>query len=127
MAKTTVAIPAESLDTQVKTAGRRFVEGLSVILRNRLATLGLVLVVLVCLTALFAPYLATHDPLQMNLADRLMTPSSGHLFGTDIYGRDMFTRIVFGTQIAMRVAFGAVLLAALIGVPLGALSGYLAG
>ena len=127
MAKTTVAIPSESLDTQVKTAGRRFVEGLSVILRNRLATLGLVLVVLVCLTALFAPYLATHDPLQMNLADRLMTPSSGHLFGTDIYGRDMFTRIVFGTQIAMRVAFGAVLLAALIGVPLGALSGYLAG
>jgi peptide/nickel transport system permease protein len=63
----------------------------------------------------------------MNLADRLMRPSAEHLLGTDSYGRDIFTRLVYGGRIAMRVAFGAVLLAVAIGVPLGALSGYAGG
>jgi peptide/nickel transport system permease protein len=98
-----------------------------VILRNRLATLGLILVLLTCLTAVFAPYLATHDPFQMNLPDRLKGASAEHLLGTDIYGRDIFTRIILGSRIAMRVALGAVLLAVLIGVPLGAVSGYTGG
>jgi peptide/nickel transport system permease protein len=127
MAKTSVAIASKSVDPQTKSFGRRCAEALGVIIRNRLATLGLFLVLGVCVAALLAPYLATHDPLQMNLSDRLMMPSAQHLLGTDIYGRDIFTRIVFGTRIAMRVAFGAVLLAAFIGVPLGALSGYLSG
>lgn len=100
---------------------------MTVILRNRLATLGLVLVLLACLTAVFAPYLATHDPFQMNLPDRLQGASGEHWLGTDIYGRDIFTRIILGSRIAMRVALGAVLLAVLIGVPLGAVSGYMGG
>jgi peptide/nickel transport system permease protein len=102
-------------------------EALTIILRNRLAGLGLIIVVFISLTAIFAPYLATHDPFQMNLADRLMRPSAEHLLGTDSYGRDIFTRLVYGGRIAMRVAFGAVLLAVVIGVPLGALSGYAGG
>lgn len=115
------------LRLRVAEAGRRTLEALGVILRNRLATLGLLIVLATCFTALFAPNIITHDPFTMNLPDRLLGPSSEHLLGADIYGRDIFTRIVLGTRIAMRVALGAVLLAVAIGVPLGAASGYAGG
>ncbi len=109
------------------TLGRRFAAALAVLLRNRLSALGLFIVLLVLLTALLAPLLITHDPFQMSLPDRLQKPSAAHLFGTDIYGRDIFTRVILGARIAMHVALGAVLLAVFIGVPLGALSGYAGG
>ena len=102
-------------------------DAMAVILRNRLAALGLVIVLWTSLTAILAPQLATHDPFQMNLADRLVRPSAEHWLGTDSYGRDIFTRLVYGSRIAMRVALGAVLLAVVFGVPIGALSGYAGG
>jgi peptide/nickel transport system permease protein len=102
-------------------------DALAVILRNRLAALGLIIVLWTSLTAILAPQLATHDPFQMNLADRLVRPSAEHWLGTDSYGRDIFTRLVYGSRIAMRVALGAVLLAVVFGVPIGALSGYAGG
>jgi peptide/nickel transport system permease protein len=102
-------------------------DALAVILRNRLAAVGLIIVLWISLTAILAPQLATHDPFQMNLADRLMRPSAEHWLGTDSYGRDIFTRLVYGGRIAMRVALGAVLLAVVIGVPIGALSGFAGG
>jgi len=102
-------------------------DALAVILRNRLAALGLIIVLWISLTAILAPHLATHDPFQMNLADGLVRPSAEHWLGTDSYGRDIFTRLVYGSRIAMRVALGAVLLAVVIGVPIGALSGYAGG
>src|SRR5215204_4629029 len=80
---------------------------LAVILRNRLAALGLVIVVVVSLIAILAPHLATHNPFQMNLGERLVLPSADHWLGTDSYGRDIFTRLVYGSRIAMRVALGA--------------------
>ncbi|MGH7835504.1 MAG: ABC transporter permease [Candidatus Binatia bacterium] len=117
----------QPLTSQLRGLGQRFATSLAVLMRNRLASLGLMLVLLVSLTAIFAPYLTTHDPFQMNLPDRIQGPSAKHLMGTDIYGRDIFTRVVLGSRIAMRVAVGAVLIAILIGVPLGALSGYAGG
>jgi peptide/nickel transport system permease protein len=112
---------------EITTLGQRVAAAFAVLLRNRLSALGLFLVLMVLLTALFAPYLITHDPFQMNLPDRLQTPTAKHWFGTDIYGRDIFTRVILGSQIAMRVAVGAVFLAVLIGVPLGAVSAYAGG
>lgn len=112
---------------ETSTLGRRMAAAFAVLLRNRLSALGLFLVLVVMLTALFAPYLTTHDPFQMNLPARLQNPSAEHWLGTDIYGRDILTRIILGSQIAMRVALGAVLLAVLIGVPIGAISGYAGG
>jgi ABC-type dipeptide/oligopeptide/nickel transport system permease subunit len=117
----------QALTSHLRGLARRFADSLAVLLRNRLASLGLMLVLLISLTAIFAPYLTTHDPFQMNLADRIQGPSANHLFGTDIYGRDIFTRVVLGSRIAMRVAVGAVLIAIFIGVPMGALSGYAGG
>jgi len=105
----------------------RGVEVLGILLRNRLAGVGLFIVVMASLTAILAPLLATHDAFEMDLTRRLQGPSAEHILGTDLYGRDLFTRIVLGTRIAMRVALGAVLLAVVVGVPLGAVSGYCGG
>ena len=128
MANTTghMVNPATSSVTFQKLA-EHIVGGLRMILRNRLGALGLLLIVLVVFAALGADLIITQDPYQMNVIDRLSGPSVQHLFGTDLFGRDIFTRVVLGTRIAMQVAVGAVLLAVIIGVPLGAFSGYVGG
>lgn len=100
---------------------------LEIILRNRLATLGFIIVATVSLAALVAPWLVPHDPYEMDLANRLSAPSNEHLLGTDTYGRDTLTRILMGASIAMRVALAAVAVAFAIGVPLGAVSGFIGG
>ncbi|MEH7332508.1 nickel transporter permease [Neobacillus drentensis] len=85
-----------------------------------------VLIVVIC--ALFAPLIATHDPYQMNMADRLLKPmEKGHLLGTDQYGRDLFTRIIFGARVSLEVGIVSVGLAMVIGVTLGLISGYYGG
>lgn len=102
-------------------------DSVRVIFRNRLAALGFFIVVAVSVLALLAPWLPTHDAFDMNLAERLSGPSASHPLGTDIYGRDILTRIILGASIAMRVAGAAVAVAFIIGVPLGATSGYKGG
>jgi len=97
------------------------------VLRNRLATLGLFIVVVITLLALAAPWLASENAFRMNLADRLAGPSHGHILGTDTYGRDIFARILLGASIAMQVALTAVSVAFIIGVPLGGIAGYMGG
>ena len=102
----------------------RFAGAGRVIARNRLALLGLFIVSIGIFTAIFAPHLATHDPYEINIAQRLQTPSVEHWLGTDSLGRDTYSRIVFGARTAFEIAFGAVLLGALIGIPLGAIAGF---
>ena len=101
-------------------------DALAVILRNRLAALGLVIVLWTSLTAILAPQLATHDPFQMNLADRLVRPSAEHWLGTDSYGRESSLGKRRQPNCHARRS-GPVLLAVVIGVPIGALSGYAGG
>ncbi len=95
-----------------------------VIARNRLALLGLLIVATGIFAALFAPYLATHDPYVINIANRLQGPSMEHWLGTDYLGRDTYSRIIFGARTAFQVALGAVFLGAFLGIPLGAISGF---
>lgn len=102
----------------------RLVEAGRVIARNRLALLGLVIVSMGVLTALFAPYLATYDPYEINIAKRLQAPGLEHWLGTDFLGRDTYSRIVFGARTAFEIAAGAVFLGALFGIPLGAIAGF---
>jgi peptide/nickel transport system permease protein len=71
--------------------------------------------------------LITHDPFEMNFSQRFAGPSALNLLGTDLYGRDIFSRLILGTEIAIRVAVGSVILAVIVGVPLGAISGYYGG
>jgi peptide/nickel transport system permease protein len=102
----------------------RFVDACRVIARNRLALLGLLIVWTGALAAIFAPHLASHDPYEINIADRLQVPSLEHWLGTDFLGRDTYSRIVFGARTAFEIAAGAVVLGALFGIPLGAVAGF---
>src|SRR5262250_274091 len=102
----------------------RSVDAFRVIARNRLALFGLFIVCTGILTAILAPYLATHDPYEINIANRLKSPSLNHWLGTDFLGRDTYSRIVFGARTAFEIASGAVFLGAIIGIPLGAVAGF---
>jgi peptide/nickel transport system permease protein len=108
----------------LRQSGFRLVEGLGVIARNRLALIGLTIICLGLLAAIFAPLLATHEPNEINIAARLQGPSAEHWLGTDFMGRDTFTRILYGARTAFQVAIGAVVLGALLGIPIGAIGGY---
>jgi len=103
---------------------QRFFGACHVIARSRLALIGVIIVGVWLLTALFAPLMATHDPYEINIAQRLKSPSAEHWLGTDYLGRDSYSRIVFGARTAFQVAVGAVFLGAFFGIPIGAISGF---
>jgi peptide/nickel transport system permease protein len=95
--------------------------------RNRLALSGLVLVAILFLVSLLAPWLAPYDPNFIDIQQILQPPSAAHWMGTDSLGRDVLSRIIYGARISLKVGFVAVGLATLIGVVLGALAGYYGG
>jgi peptide/nickel transport system permease protein len=84
-------------------------------------------VVLICLLAISAPLIAPYDPFAQDYDSLLKSPSWAHPFGTDRVGRDVFTRVLYGTQISVMVGLVAVGISIAIGVPLGLLSGFLGG
>lgn len=102
----------------------RFLDVCHVIARNRLALLGVVIVFIGIIAAVFAPFLATHDPYEIDIPNRLKSPGSENWLGTDFLGRDTFTRIVYGARTAFQVAIGAVFIGAVLGIPLGAIAGF---
>ncbi len=91
------------------------------------AVTGLVLVALVVAAAIFAPLVAPFDPVKYNPIDRLQGPSLRHILGTDLYGRDTFSRVIFGARISLSVSALAVTMALIVGGGLGALSGFRLG
>jgi peptide/nickel transport system permease protein len=95
--------------------------------RNRLAVVGLVIVVILAVVALFEPWLTPYDPLEQNLGNTLRPPSAVHWFGTDVLGRDLYSGIIYGTRLAMLVSGLTVLCSLVIGVVLGALAGVKGG
>ncbi len=103
------------------------------LLRNRMATIGVVILVLVVIAALGASVISSQDPRRGRILDSKLPPawSSGgsteHLLGTDALGRDIFTRVLYGARISLTVGIVAVLIAGAIGVTLGLISGYYGG
>ena len=97
------------------------------LLRNFAFTAGLLLTLVLVLAALAAPLIAPHDPNMQDTARRLEAPSQKHPLGLDDLGRDVLSRIVYGSRVSLRVGFSVVLLASLIGVTLGAMAGYFGG
>jgi len=95
--------------------------------RNPLASLGLLIISALLAVALFAPLIAPYDPVEINPSERLRPPSQAHLFGTDSAGRDIFSRVVFGTRISIRLGLLVIFLSALIGIVLGGGGAYLGG
>ncbi len=97
------------------------------LLRNRPALLGLGLVAVFVAAAVLAPVIAPYDPIQGALADRLLPPSPEHWMGTDLQGRDEFTRILYGAQVSLQVGVISVMLALIMGGTLGAVAGAAGG
>lgn len=95
------------------------------VLGSRLGAIGFLIVLMVILMAVFAPQIALQDPNEQNIADaQLAPPSVDHPMGTDQFGRDIFSRIVFGARLSLKVSVTAVSFAVVVGVPLGLLAGY---
>ena len=99
------------------------------ILKNKQIVFGAVVIIFMFCIAIFAPFIATHNPYEMNLSpdERLQPPSKGHWLGTDDLGRDLFSRMVYGARISLSVGFIAVAIMLVIGVTLGVLAGYYGG
>ncbi|WP_211747052.1 nickel transporter permease [Paenibacillus sp. Marseille-Q4541] len=92
--------------------------------RHKLAMAGLIILLFFILIAVFAPLLTTYDYKEQVLADRLKAPSAEHWFGTDDLGRDIFTRVIYGTRISLWVGFSSVIGSIVVGTALGILAGY---
>jgi len=97
------------------------------VLLNPLSLWGFVIIAGILLLALFAPLIASHDPEAIDVKAILLAPSSIHLMGTDGLGRDVFSRMLFGARISLLVGFVAVGIATVIGIILGAISGFYRG
>jgi peptide/nickel transport system permease protein len=94
------------------------------LLRNKAAIIGLVIILVLIFSAIFAEVVSPYAYDEQNLRDRFLAPSTAHIFGTDSYGRDIFSRIVFGSRTSLMVGAIAVTISSIIGTFLGAISGY---
>ncbi len=95
--------------------------------RHNLALVGVIILAPMFLCAFFAPLIAPHDPVEPDLKSILASPSLSHPFGTDTLGRDVFSRVIYGSRISLLVGFVSVGIATLIGILIGAVSGYYGG
>jgi peptide/nickel transport system permease protein len=127
------SIPAPGVDstTPIQLEARRSRPPLLDVARrfagNRLAVAGMVIVVILLVTAVFAHWLAPMDPAVQTLADKRTPPGATYLLGSDEFGRDILSRVIFGTRVALYVAVVAVALALVVGVLIGLVSGYVGG
>ena len=95
--------------------------------RNRAAVAGLAFLVLICAVTLLAPVLAPYDPVKIQLASKLHPPSLLHWFGTDHFGRDVLSRVIYGGRVSLLVGLLVTAFTFAVGVPLGLASGFLGG
>lgn len=123
-------MPATSVSAQKAVVGgstrrvgefRRIVR---VLLSRKLVVFGLVIIFLLLIAVIFAPLLTPYDPLKTNLHETLLKPSWAHPLGTDKVGRDVWTRLIYGSRVSLLIGLVVVTIAAIVGTALGALAGY---
>ncbi|MGX1467659.1 peptide/nickel transport system permease protein [Bacillus sp. 153480031-1] len=95
--------------------------------KNKLAVAGSVILLIIIFSAMFAPVIAPYTPEQQDLLKRLQPPSAEHFMGTDKFGRDIFSRVLYGARVSLLVGFVSVLGAITIGTVVGAVAGYFKG
>jgi len=98
-----------------------------VIKRSPLSIIGVFLIILIICIAIFAPLIAPYSPYKIDMSNTLRPPSAKHWLGTDSLGRDVFSRVVYGSRISLKIAFVVVSIAATSGTLLGVISGYYGG
>lgn len=114
------------LDSQLKPRSP-FQLALKRFLKNKLAIVGIVVLLFIMLAALFAPLLTDHDPTKGDLLIVEQAPSSEHILGTDASGRDNFSRLLYGARVSLMIGLSSMLFTLTIGLILGTLSGYYGG
>jgi peptide/nickel transport system permease protein len=97
------------------------------LLKNKVSLVGFILVVIVLLVGIFSPWISPHNPYKQNIVKRFQNPSLHYLGGTDRYGRDIFSRTLWGSRVSLSIGFSATLLGALLGTILGLIAGYFKG
>jgi len=113
--------------TELPPPSSSFKRFLRVFLARKVVIVGLLVILALILMAIFAPVLAPHDPYAQNLANSLQKPSSEHLLGTDLLGRDVLSRIIYGSRVSLMVGIVVVLLGGTLGMAIGLISGYFGG
>ena len=97
---------------------------LKALLRRKVAFSGLLILIVIFLMAVFSPLIAPYDPMELNTIDRLQPPNAQYWFGTDNFGRDIFSRIVYGARMSIISGSGVVVFSVLLGILIGVLSAY---
>jgi len=110
----------EEILSPFKLAWRNFI-------KRRLGVVGSSMVVLLIFVAIFGSVLAPYDPLEMHTKDSLKPPCSKYLLGTDRFGRDQLSRLIYGARVSMAVSFSSIAMSAILGVFIGLISGYYGG
>jgi len=116
-----------NLNSFRKTTGRLMSTIISLIRYNKASCVGVVLILGITIIAIGAPFIAIEHYAEVDIANRLQPPSLSHPFGTDVLGRDVFSRVVYGARIALGVGLLAVFVEVFVGVPLGIIAGYFGG
>jgi ABC-type dipeptide/oligopeptide/nickel transport system permease subunit len=98
-----------------------------VFFQRKLVIFGIIILALLVIVAIFAPFLTPYSPTMGNIKESMQSPSAKHLLGTDLQGRDVLTRLIYGSRIALAVGFGSVLLSGITGTILGMIAGYVGG
>ncbi len=104
--------------------GKRLLLGLK---KSRSAQFGLIIIFLFIFMAIFAPLIAPYDPLAQDISQRLKPPTMAHPLGTDQLGRDVLSRVIYGSRVSLIVGFSAVFISGLIGITVGLISGFYGG
>jgi len=104
-----------------------FRRGLKKMLKNPTTLIGTLICLIIVAAAILAPWIAPYDPIDQNIIDKLVGPSPDYLLGTDQFGRDILSRLLWGARISLIVSLGAIAIAMLIGGFIGLVSGYVGG
>ncbi|MBO8155901.1 MAG: ABC transporter permease [Bacillaceae bacterium] len=112
------------VDTKKAKSSSLWLDSMSRLLKSKTSVIGLLIILTLIFTAIFAPYVATHDPTEQDIFNRYAAPSSDHWLGTDELGRDIYSRIVYGSRISIQIGVIAVGISMVIGVLLGIVAGY---
>ncbi len=106
---------------------KKYYQDIVFLLKHPSGRIGLILLTFMVIVAIMAPVICTYGPTEQNWEEALQPPSLNHLFGTDQYGRDVFSRVIYGARISLSAGFSVVAISAIIGIVLGAIAGYVEG
>lgn len=118
---------SNEVSSEKNTRFTRFKNFMAIIVSNKAALIGLIIIITIVIVAIFGKFLMPYDPYTGELSNSLKTPSSAHFFGTDEQGRDIFSRVIDGTKISLRVGIVSVSIALSIGTVIGSVCGYFGG